>query len=132
LGPRKAIGAILESTRKSRPKAAFLGTEADQRLAADAAAAAAVAAEVAASAADDAAPAAAEAASVAAAAGAGVGAGAGAVVGAGAGASSFLPQADSAMAATREASRSDLFIRVLSGEKCRSNTGIESDPSTFR
>jgi hypothetical protein len=71
---------------------------------------------------------AAEAAASGAGVGAGIGAGAGAATGAGAGAgtSSFLPQAESATAATMEANRSDLFICVLS-EKCRPITGNGSD-----
>lgn len=59
----------------------------------------------------DAASATADAASEAASAAGAVTAGAGA--GAGAGASSFLPQALSATAATRDAHRSDFFIDVL-------------------
>jgi hypothetical protein len=56
------------------------------------------------------------AAAAGAAAGSGAGAGAGAAAGAGAGAaSSFLPQADRATAATREANRSDVFIDSSEG-----------------
>ena len=102
----------MSAHEKSRPRAAFSCSELnDQLLAAEAGAAA----EAAASGAE-------------AGIGAGAGAGAGAATGAGAGvgASSFLPQAESATAATIEANRSDLFICVLS-EKCRPITGNGSD-----
>ena len=75
----------------------FVPVTADYLLAAEAAASAAAGAEAASGAE----------------AGAGIGAGAATGAGAGAGASSFLPQADSATAATRDANRSDLFICVL-------------------